>query len=366
MSLHSSFGASACHRWLRCPASIKASEGLPNVSSPAAEEGTMLHEVAANTLTDLPIYVELTDEQQQIVDIYVNTVREEAAGDAQLFVEVKFHIPVHDGFWGTADAVVVRDKKLTVLDLKCGRGVAVEADYNGRVNPQLGFYALGAMAALKRYDFEEIEVVIVQPRFGGVKRRTTNVLELKDLQNELLAAAAEAESDNPPYQAGSHCKFCLARHTCKELEQEAKRIARMEFADAPPEIETLTQRDLAEILNDADVIETWIKAVKDHAFSVLHEGNVIEGWGLSKKKKQRQWADVRLVKQRLASEGLDNFIIEKLASPAQVEKLAKKQGISLDLTDLLEETEYSLSLSRNAKGHASAHDLSASEFADGV
>ena len=50
MTLHSRFGASAAHRWMRCPGSIQASEGLPNVSSEFAAEGTLLHGVAEDIL----------------------------------------------------------------------------------------------------------------------------------------------------------------------------------------------------------------------------------------------------------------------------------------------------------------------------
>jgi len=225
---HSRFGASAAHRWMRCPGSIKASEGIPNVSSPAAEEGTMLHEVAANILLDLPVEYELTDEQWDVVNQYLDTVR---SVPGKLLVEAHFKLPHHPEFWGTADAVIVGDGKLTVIDLKAGRGVAVEADYNGRVNPQLGFYALGAMSLFPDVRFREIEIVIVQPRFGGVKRRVTSVAELEDLADEMLAAATNAVSDTPRFEAGSHCKFCLARQTCHALRDEVFRLARMDFDD---------------------------------------------------------------------------------------------------------------------------------------
>lgn len=228
MSGHSRFGASAAHRWMRCPGSVKASEGIPNVSSPAAEEGTMLHEVASNTLLGLPHEYELTDEQEDVVRAYVALVREEAEGK-KLYVETKFKLPYHPEFWGTADAVVVDGDKLTVLDLKAGRGVAVEADYHGRINPQLGFYALGACEALGKYDWRSIELIICQPRFGGIKRRTTSPQELQELVEEMMHATQQAELENPPRAAGSHCKFCLARATCPTLRDYVYELARMDF-----------------------------------------------------------------------------------------------------------------------------------------
>lgn len=228
---HSRFGASAAHRWMRCPGSVKASEGLPNPSSPAAQEGTMLHEVAANILLGMDVHYELNDEQWEVVNAYVETVKAEV-GDGQLFVEQRFKLPHHPEFWGTADAVVENGDDLKVVDLKAGRGIEVKADYAGKLNPQLGFYALGAMAALNRTDWKSVEIIIVQPRYGGVKRRMTTVKELNELAGDLIEAALKAEWDNPPFEAGSHCHFCLARATCPTLRDEVFKLARMDFDDA--------------------------------------------------------------------------------------------------------------------------------------
>ena len=188
----------------------------------------MLHEVAANILLDLENPYDLTDEQQDVVDFYVNLVRQEAEG-GELFVEKKFKLPFHPEFWGTADAVIVNGNNLKVIDLKAGRGVAVEVEYAGKINPQLGFYALGGMFSVEERKWETIEIIIVQPRLGGVKRRLTSVAELADLTRELVHAAELAEDDNPPFAAGSHCKFCLARATCATLREEVMRLARMDF-----------------------------------------------------------------------------------------------------------------------------------------
>jgi predicted RecB family nuclease len=213
---------------MRCPGSVKASEGIPNVSSPAAEEGTMLHEVAANLLMGLPHEYEITDEQEEVVRAYVDLVKQEAEGKT-LYVETKFKLPQHPEFWGTADCVVVDGDNLRIYDFKAGRGVAVEVDYNGRINPQLGFYALGACSALGKYDWGNVELIVVQPRFGGVKRRTTNPQELEELVEEMIAATKLAELDDAPRHAGSHCKFCLARATCPQLRDYVYELARMDF-----------------------------------------------------------------------------------------------------------------------------------------
>jgi len=240
VSGHSRFGASAAHRWMRCPGSISAIEGLPNVSSPAAEEGTLLHEAAAQVLFgNLPLSAlqdglskdfPLNEEQVDVVEQYCQLVWEESA-DAGLLTEVRVSIPSFVEFTGTADSIIYDDTSLKVIDLKCGRGVNVEAEYAGKINPQLGFYALGALAQFPKWEPEHIEVIISQPRYGGTKRRTVTLDELAELEAEMLDAVILAVSDDPPFLAGSHCHFCLARATCPTLRDYVYKIARMDFDD---------------------------------------------------------------------------------------------------------------------------------------
>lgn len=188
----------------------------------------MLHEVAANLLLGLPVEYDLTDEQREVVDTYVDFVR---SLPGEKLIEQGFKLPHHDEFWGTCDAIAVDGSRIVCVDLKAGRGVAVEVDYNGRINPQLGMYLLGAMSRFPDREFTDIEMVIVQPRFGGIKRRAVAPHELQELVEEMLSAAQNALGENPRYEAGSHCKFCLARATCPTLRGEVFRLAKMDFDD---------------------------------------------------------------------------------------------------------------------------------------
>ena len=126
----------------------------------------------------------------------------------------------------------------------------------------------------------------------------------------------------------------------------------------------LTQAELAKILNDADVIEAWLSNVRDYALRLLQEGKPIPGWKVSPKKGTRKWKDERMVKQRLASEGLTGFMEEKLSSPAQVEKLAKKQGVQLDLFDLITTESSGVKIVRETDAAASATASAEIDFAD--
>lgn len=126
----------------------------------------------------------------------------------------------------------------------------------------------------------------------------------------------------------------------------------------------LSEEEIAEVLNNADVIETWLTAVRGLAYSAISDGRDIPGWKLMPKRAIRKWKDERLVKQRLASEGLSGFLTEDLITPAQAEKLAKKQGIQLDLFDLIEAESSGMRLARETNSVEAATRTAASEFAE--
>jgi hypothetical protein len=126
----------------------------------------------------------------------------------------------------------------------------------------------------------------------------------------------------------------------------------------------LTQAELAKILNDADVIEAWLKNVRDYALRILQDGKPIPGWKVAPKKGTRKWKDERMVKQRLASEGLTGFMEEKLSSPTQIDKLAKKQGVQLDLFDLITTESSGVKIVRETDAAASATASAEIDFAD--
>jgi hypothetical protein len=126
----------------------------------------------------------------------------------------------------------------------------------------------------------------------------------------------------------------------------------------------LSEDEIAEVLENADVIETWLSAVRSLAYNAIADGRDIPGWKLVPKRAVRKWKDARLVKQRLASEGLSGFLTEDLVTPAQAEKLAKKQGIQLDLFDLIDAESSGMKLARETDSREAATRTAASEFAE--
>jgi hypothetical protein len=125
----------------------------------------------------------------------------------------------------------------------------------------------------------------------------------------------------------------------------------------------LTTKELAELLNNADVIETWIKGVRDYATQRLKFQEKIPGWTLKTGLGNRSWKDAAMAKEALAQAGVKNIIVEELVSPTQAERLLKAQKIQLDLFEWVERKETGAKLVRDSdSGSATAN--AAIDFAD--
>lgn len=342
---HSILGASSSHRWLNCPGSVRLSAGMPKTSSKYAEEGTAAHELAEMCLRNhehaleyLGSFItvgetayEVTDEMVEAVQLYLNTVRadfREAGPGAELMVEKRFHLDwLYDGMFGTNDALVGQPfGLLRVYDLKYGAGVAVEVEDN----PQLMYYALGAAHG---ETYEEVELVIVQPRAqhpdGPVRRQRMWVAELDRWADEVLLPGAEATAKaDAKLSTGDHCRFCPALAVCPAQKEVAVSNAQFAFRDAPtapPVATSLAPAELKQILDKAPLIEAWLDACREHV-KVLLEGGADPkelGYKLVAGRATRKWKDEGEAVGFMEMLGIDPHE-RKLKSPAQAEKLAKK------------------------------------------
>ena len=345
---HAVLGASSAHRWMACPGSVRASaEAPPRPSSRYADEGTAAHQLAERCLrdgTDAAAWVgnaetvngaewEVTEEMAEAVQVFLDAVRGAVGAGDTLLIEQRFDLTsVYDGMFGTNDACVLSPARgtLSVFDYKHGKGHAVEA----RGNPQLRYYALGAMLHTGASGIHTVEAAIVQPRAphrdGPVRRETVPAMDLFEFTADLRAAAKATEDPAAPLRAGDWCNFCPAAGTCPALRDKALETAMADFAGVtikvPADPGVLDPVDLARLLDGADLIDKWLAAVRAHALHLAESGVVVPGYKLVDKRAVRKWRDDGSVPQALSGLGLDQDDIydRKLRSPAAVEKLLPK------------------------------------------
>lgn len=398
---HARLSASSSHRWMNCPGSIRMSEGLEDPETIYQIEGRAAHALAEFALSekgqrpyalpgtgtdthspsfvdtwraqvavkvdtkDGPVAFPVDDTMREAVALYVNTVfdiRWKMSG--KLYVERTFNLAMlnpPEPMFGTADAVIVGDRSIHVVDLKYGAGVTVEAHDNA----QLLYYALGAilMEFTRRVMdpsdpfgtevsgpiideatrmFDDIRVTIVQPRAphtdGPVRESLTFAgADIKAFAEKLMARAEDTQGNNAPLHSGSWCQFCPARGHCPELAAHAKLVAQTDFEsvpmEAPPDVEHMPIERVAAILQNVDVLNIFIASLKQRITRELEAGREVPGWKLVNKRAQRQWLSEEMLREWAEGNGLpgESIYEKRLLSPAQLEKLIGKLAVPAEL-----------------------------------
>lgn len=206
---HARISMSGLKRITACPGSVPLSEGLPNKSSPYAEEGTKAHTLAEMWLrgeTNIPAeYLgSAWSENLKHVAVYTKHVRDVQVQDQDSILHIEQQVAVSTEIWGTADAVVwlPKFKELHIIDLKFGAGVAVDAD-----TPQLKGYALATMLTFDEYTPEKIVATIVQPRChhpdGPIRSVEYTPLDLLEFYAELQELEARVEAATKAFKEGN-------------------------------------------------------------------------------------------------------------------------------------------------------------------
>lgn len=340
MAEHAAIGPSALHRLLNCPGSHTLSKTRDRGgSSIYAAEGTLAHhicEMCLNEGSDAAAFLGSTHN----VEGHSFTVDDEMVEHCQSYVDFCFSLDYSEAWveervdlaklwggnppepiFGTADFVAFHGETNTlhVVDLKYGRG-----DVDPTDNPQAQAYALGAMLSLGINSAAEVYVHIVQPRsqgVKGVKTWRTSGLDLLIWGKETLVPGVEKMIDPAaPLVAGDHCKFCPAMAVCPALKQIARETSRTQFDPIPPKPEDLTDVELSEILDRADVISQWIAAVRAEASTRIDTGALVPGYKLVPKRATRRYPDAKQVEVALTEQGWDHLFKKTPLSPAQIEK----------------------------------------------
>jgi hypothetical protein len=329
---HALNSPSVLYRRLACPGSANAEKNLPDTPSKYAEEGTKAHEIAAALLLGqtAEIDAEPAEDLLSSVQQYVDTVQATVASlGGQLLVEQQVDYssfaPPDMEAHGTLDAAVLSHDVLVINDYKHGRGVPVFATDNA----QLRAYALGVHSLYGLvYDYERVRLEIHQPRIGNHSVEELSVEELVRWGREVLRPGLEATLDPDAVRvAGDHCTFCKARGTCPRLAAFVEETVTAQFEDlsvAPVPVSNLW--DIGIALSRLDVIETWIKAVRETALQQLAAGVDIPGWKrVAGRRGARQWTEEKTAEDALKAMRLkiDEMYDFKVKSPTQIEKLLK-------------------------------------------
>lgn len=321
---HALLGASSAARWIACPPSARATEGLPGETSKYAEEGTRAHELCEKALryklakweAGIPFDL-LSDWAQQSMPTemfnavcrYTSFIHELWAGfpcRPGVFIEQEVDVSqwVPGGF-GTCDCLLIGDGILHIIDFKYGQGVPVNPEHN----PQLMYYALGAYALFDGIDeVDTVRLSIVQPRMQ--EEPQTWELPLADLLSwarEVLQPAAElAWKGEGVYHPGGHCRFCKAYPSCRAWQKQYGPLAGFE---PYPEPATLSDEELGEWLQKLEGLAAYAKDLEEYAQQALLDGRSLPGWKLVQGRSTRKWTDQDAAFQQMEHDGIDEAML---------------------------------------------------------
>lgn len=354
MAEHAILSPSASHRWLHCTAAPALEQEFPETTSSFAEEGTLAHAICEAKLHELrnpllhahdyykaenngkdwtehPLYkAEMEDTSDYYRDIVAHKLTEQRkkTPDAQLLIEVRldFSTWMPKGF-GTADAVIVSDGEIDVIDYKHGKGVKVDSQRN----PQMMIYALGACELFDfEYDIKEVTMTIVQPRIDNTSTWEIPRSVLDKWGDEVLRPGAEEAFGGTLGCAtntavGEWCRFCKAKQSCK-----ARANAAMELIEAG-DPRTLSPKEVSELLTKAKAVEDWCKDINEYALGLMMSGTEVEGFKVVEGRSIRKITNEQELVRIMVGSGIaedDLYKPKELKTLTELERLVGKRAFS--------------------------------------
>jgi len=334
VAAHAVFSPSSASRYLKCPPALRLEQQFPDEQSPYAAEGTAGHALAEHLIkkylkvrSKRPISEFFTDELVEAVETYVDYaiegIEESRKNYSETIIEVERKTDLSkfiDGCFGTADLVIITDRKIRIIDLKLGKGVMVDAEHN----EQLMIYGLGVLDYYEfLYDIDTVELTIVQPRLEHISSWEISAVELKQwAEEELQPKAKMALAGEGDYRAGNHCRFCKARFTCRARAEEYLKLAQMEFSEPA----LLTDEEIAEVLLKADALKKWAEEIYAYAQNeAITNHRNWPGFKLVLGKSNRKYTDEEDVAEAAKKAGYTDIFKSTLIGITEMEKLMGKK-----------------------------------------
>lgn len=353
--VHAKVSPSGIKQWSNCTVSLKLSEGIPDVGSPFAAEGTVAHSLGEAKINAKYKALDLTDVLDQIRRNDLYTAEMESATDEYLDhvvetynacvnenpyivteqqVDLRKWIP--NGF-GTADCIIIDADTIHVIDLKYGKGVVVNAEENG----QLSLYALGALDRYLMFypDLQRVVLHICQPRAGGVSTWTTSVAALLMWGETIKPLALAAyRGEGKPNPGADTCRWCKVKGTCRaRLCWLIKAMASEEWQESKP---LLDADEIGELLTIAEPVVSWLTDLKAEAESKLMQGVPVKGYKLVRGRTNRAWKDQTEAFKAIVAAGTpEEMLWERTPlTVAKVEKVVGKKQFN-EFSDYVIKTE---------------------------
>lgn len=302
---------------------------------------------------------------------------------------------------GTADFIAIdrKKKRMVVTDWKFGKAHQIFAEGN----TQGMLYALGALFEFDAafdgfYDIQEIEIRIAQPRLDHFDVWIISRDDLLEWSAWAKERMALAWTINAPRTAGAkQCEFCRVKATCAanaklniemtegiftdttepvdadDMLAFQDRVDDLNFEVNPTDVGTLSTSQLASMSVFRSMAERWWKSLDVELLRRAKVGEDMSKHGLKivESRSFRVFNDDKVAVRHIVALGVprSDVVTEKVATPAQAEKLLRKAGhkhkdIPSLLVDLISKPPGKPTLAPLSDKRAAIVDLSEAVFGD--
>ncbi len=219
---------------------------------------------------------------------------------------------------GSMDVGIADGRRGAIVDFKFGEG---EVEATGSQNL---FYSCAARRSLPVFArVEEWDCYIIQPALDPAIDKVTYPASVLDrAEQQFYTAIKLSKAPNPHFTEGEWCKWCPAKLVCPP------KVQRLATLTAPNHV--LDLDELGEQLRKLKSWDKWREEAEERIQHELEHGVPIAGWKLVAKRAIRQWVDeaAAILKFRTLKVAEDKYMIRKLISPAQAEKILPKVEVA--------------------------------------
>lgn len=287
---HRKYSMSGSHQWIlgHCPASVRMSEGYPEIITDYAERGTAAHaagefciefglnpsDLLGMKFNDIEVDHKMIDD----VSIYTGYMNQRALfyrEKPRIEVEVLMTSLGRTDVGGTSDGVFISlsQRTLEIDDYKNGYGVVEVLN-----NSQLIGYAISTLDTFELWDkIDTIITTVIQPnsnhKDGPVRSCTYNIAQMRYWRDIFKQSIILSEDKTQKPNAGEWCYWCKAQANCRA---RIEWVLEHAYINVP--FEELSEPELEAIYNEISGISAFLEKVKDRVFSLACKGRKFEGY----------------------------------------------------------------------------------------
>lgn len=337
---HSVYAFSSSHRWIEdaCPASIRMSKGYPNLSNPAAELGTAVHELGEFAIA-LGVKLEhclglkfngfeVNTKMIEDAGLYRNVVEDFSlryGAKPLLEQRVTMNVNGRTDIYGTSDCthIALNQRVLHTTDYKNGYGLVEVTD-----NSQTAGYSVATLDTFNLWDkVDTVANTIVQPNYDHIEGPVRHIIytmdDMRMWRDKFHRSIALADDPTQKPRAGEWCHYCPAQANCR---------ARMEYAlnkaytDVP--LENVSIGELELIYTEIGSITKFLDKVSERMLDEARQGVQFKDFKLVKSYSRANCDNVDGLLAEAKSRGVDPlklFLDPRLVGKTKAAEILPKE-----------------------------------------